>query len=185
MPGGASSGGADSRYRPPAEPFAVLGLPTSASRDEVKAAFRRAALRCHPDIDHSPQAAARFAAIKRAADQILRVRGSSHPGVAGCVNCVPPPHTFPHASKHLKNIPCTLCALCRARGPRALVRRTVAAAAAVVAAVLALPGSNGRRGGPSARIPRCGCVRRRWRAGGSSLWVLSKATSGSLEATLG
>ena len=41
-------------------------------RDEVKAAFRRAARVCHPDIDKSPQAAARFTQVKLAADVLLK-----------------------------------------------------------------------------------------------------------------
>lgn len=53
------------------DPFATLGLPLTASKDEVKHAFRRLALRCHPDVDPSPQAAQRFGDIKRAADMIL------------------------------------------------------------------------------------------------------------------
>lgn len=54
------------------DPFEVLGLPPTASREEVKGAFRRLALKCHPDVDPSPQAAARFTEVKRAADSILK-----------------------------------------------------------------------------------------------------------------
>lgn len=54
------------------DPFEVLGLPSSASRDDVKRAFRQLALRCHPDVDGSPQAAARFSEVKTAADAILK-----------------------------------------------------------------------------------------------------------------
>jgi molecular chaperone DnaJ len=54
------------------DPFATLGLPSTASKDEVKQAFRRLALRCHPDVDPTPQAAQRFGDIKRAADMILK-----------------------------------------------------------------------------------------------------------------
>ncbi|KAI7843048.1 hypothetical protein COHA_003222 [Chlorella ohadii] len=61
------------------DPFSVLGLPSTASREEVKAAFRRLALKVHPDVDPSPQAAARFTEIKRAADVLLK--GNHHPAV--------------------------------------------------------------------------------------------------------
>lgn len=54
------------------DPFEVLGLPPTASKADVKAAFRRLALRCHPDVDPSPQAATRFTEVKRAADAILK-----------------------------------------------------------------------------------------------------------------
>lgn len=46
------------------DPFEVLGLPPTASREEVKGAFRRLALKCHPDVDPSPQAAARFTEVR-------------------------------------------------------------------------------------------------------------------------
>ena len=63
---------------PYTDPWAVLGLPPNASREEVKAAFRKAALETHPDADPSPRAAARFADIKAAADVLLK-------GVSSCV----------------------------------------------------------------------------------------------------
>lgn len=52
-------------------------------RDEVKAAFRRAARVCHPDIDKSPQAAARFTQVKLAADVLLK--GVRAAGVCVCL----------------------------------------------------------------------------------------------------
>lgn len=57
---------------PYTDPWTVLGVHRGASRDEVKAAFRRAALVCHPDVDKSPSAAARFADVKTAADMLLK-----------------------------------------------------------------------------------------------------------------
>ncbi|PRW60703.1 Pleiotropic drug resistance 1 [Chlorella sorokiniana] len=54
------------------DPLSVLGLPPTASREDVKAAFRRLALKVHPDVDPSPQAAARFREIKRATDMLLK-----------------------------------------------------------------------------------------------------------------
>lgn len=38
--------------------FAHLGLPASAGSDEVKAAFRRMARECHPDVSNLPKAEA-------------------------------------------------------------------------------------------------------------------------------
>lgn len=64
------------------DPFGVLGLPSTASKDDVKAAFRRLALKVHPDVDPSPQAAARFREVKRAADVLLKgVRNTCWLGV--------------------------------------------------------------------------------------------------------
>ncbi|PSC69400.1 Pleiotropic drug resistance 1 [Micractinium conductrix] len=72
-----------SSTRPYTDPFEVLGLPPSASNEEVKRAFRALALRCHPDVDRSPQAAARFTAIKRATDTILKGHHPAAPAGPG------------------------------------------------------------------------------------------------------
>lgn len=53
------------------DPFAVLGVQPGASRDEVQAAYRRAAKRWHPDRDPSPAAALRMAEVN-AAWELLR-----------------------------------------------------------------------------------------------------------------
>ena len=55
----------------PIDPHATLGVTPGASADEVKAAFRRAALVHHPD--HGGEAAA-FILIKRAYDRLMRKR---------------------------------------------------------------------------------------------------------------
>lgn len=55
-----------------ADPFITLGLPRTASKHDVKQAFRRLALQCHPDVDPSPLAAQRFSDVKRAADVLLK-----------------------------------------------------------------------------------------------------------------
>lgn len=73
---------------PYTDPHAVLGVHQGASRDEVKAAFRRAALACHPDVDSSPTAAARFAQVKTAADVLLKgVRALAGPAARCWVAC--------------------------------------------------------------------------------------------------
>lgn len=70
--------------RPYTNPFGVLGLPPTASREEVKSAFRRLALKCHPDVDPSPQAAARFTEVRpvcceaRWAYKAADVRSTAH-----------------------------------------------------------------------------------------------------------
>lgn len=50
---------------PPADPHVVLGVPRSASRDEVVAAFRRLAKQHHPDLFAAQDAAAQAAAHRR------------------------------------------------------------------------------------------------------------------------
>jgi DnaJ domain len=50
------------------DPFAVLGVQPGASREEVQAAYRRAAKRWHPDRDGSPAAARRMAEVNAAWD---------------------------------------------------------------------------------------------------------------------
>lgn len=53
------------------DPYAVLGLQRGADKAEIKAAFRQLAMRLHPDKDPSPQAAAEYFKVKKAADRLL------------------------------------------------------------------------------------------------------------------
>ena len=103
-------GNADVTHSPPiqmghsslpyTDPWSVLGLPPNASRDEVKAAFRRAALATHPDVDPSPQAAARFADVKAAADVLLK--GVS---VCACIDCAVDGASWRHLPRMLSPRP--------------------------------------------------------------------------------
>ena len=58
--GGSGSGGARR------SPYVVLGVDPSADRKAVKQAFRKVALKVHPDVNPSPDAAARFQEAKDA-----------------------------------------------------------------------------------------------------------------------
>mmetsp|Transcript_8061 Transcript_8061/g.15099 ORF Transcript_8061/g.15099 Transcript_8061/m.15099 type:complete len:346 (+) Transcript_8061:63-1100(+) len=54
------------------DPFLVLGLKADASQREVESAFRRRALRCHPDRHpEDPTAKARFERLSRAKEALL------------------------------------------------------------------------------------------------------------------
>jgi hypothetical protein len=58
----------------PLNPHDVLGLARGASRREIKQAFRALSLRYHPDRNDEPGAAARFAELGAAAEQLLNMK---------------------------------------------------------------------------------------------------------------
>ncbi|CAE7484172.1 dnaJ, partial [Symbiodinium pilosum] len=60
------------------QPWDVLGIPESAGKDEIKLAYRRLALKYHPDVDKSEMATARFQEIQVAYKKMLS--GSRSPG---------------------------------------------------------------------------------------------------------
>lgn len=65
-------------HRPKAgDHYSILGLTRTATGAEVKRAYREMAKRCHPDVDPSPQATARFLAVHAAyttlSDPLLRI----------------------------------------------------------------------------------------------------------------
>ena len=62
----------------PLDPHDVLGLAPGVTRREVKRAFRALSLRYHPDRNREPGAAARFAELSRAAEQLLQLKQPLH-----------------------------------------------------------------------------------------------------------
>jgi hypothetical protein len=72
-----------------AEAFKELGLTESASDAEIRSAYRKLALKHHPDVD--PTGAARMAAINAAHDRLTRDAKEPDPTVA------PPPEQDPFA----------------------------------------------------------------------------------------
>lgn len=48
------------------DPYDVLGISPDADEDQIRVAYRRLALRWHPDVNREPGAADRFGAIQRA-----------------------------------------------------------------------------------------------------------------------
>jgi len=57
-------------------PYDVLGVPRDADEETIRAAFRKAAKACHPDVNDGDEAAARlFKQIAAARDAILKDRG--------------------------------------------------------------------------------------------------------------
>ena len=56
-PGGAGPGG---------DLYALLNVPPTATKKEIKAAYKKAALKFHPDVNKAPDAAERFNEVKQA-----------------------------------------------------------------------------------------------------------------------
>jgi hypothetical protein len=54
--------------------YAVLGLPTTASKDEVRRKYRKLVLLWHPDRNSSPEAHGKFIAITEAYDVLMGER---------------------------------------------------------------------------------------------------------------
>jgi curved DNA-binding protein CbpA len=52
------------------DPFEILGVGPDATKTELRKAFRKKALKTHPDVNDSPQAAAEFAKIQGAYDSL-------------------------------------------------------------------------------------------------------------------
>lgn len=65
--------------------YAQLGLAPGASRADIIRAYRQLARRLHPDVAADPAAAARFAALAQAYQQLL----SSAPQPAGHGSAIP------------------------------------------------------------------------------------------------
>lgn len=57
-------------------PFAVLGLQPTATPDEVKAAYRAAARRVHPDVGGDEET---FRALRRASDEAMAYASGARP----------------------------------------------------------------------------------------------------------
>eukprot|EP00747_Dinoflagellata_sp_TGD_P060124 gnl/TRDRNA2_/TRDRNA2_151886_c0_seq1.p1 gnl/TRDRNA2_/TRDRNA2_151886_c0~~gnl/TRDRNA2_/TRDRNA2_151886_c0_seq1.p1 ORF type:complete len:197 (+),score=27.72 gnl/TRDRNA2_/TRDRNA2_151886_c0_seq1:78-668(+) len=55
--------------------YAVLGLPKGATKDQIKAAYRKKALRMHPDVDQTPGSEERFLRLKEASHRLLEGGG--------------------------------------------------------------------------------------------------------------
>ncbi len=52
------------------DPHRVLGIPKNATPDQIRTAYRRLARAVHPDVSKAPDAAARFAALAAAYEQL-------------------------------------------------------------------------------------------------------------------
>ena len=66
------------------DPYKVLGIPSSASDDEVKKAYRKLSRRYHPDANlnnpNKDQAEEKFKEVQQAYDQIMKERTGGYSG---------------------------------------------------------------------------------------------------------
>ena len=61
-------------YDPQKDAYAILGVHPEASRDEIEAAYRQAALTWHPDKSPAPDAGERFQEVLQAAKTLRNAR---------------------------------------------------------------------------------------------------------------
>ncbi len=176
----------------PGDLYDVLGVPGTASEEEIRHAFRALAKRYHPDVNPgSPDAARRFVEVRNAAETLLdfrrrasydesRTPGSpARPTATAPKPPPPPPSTARAASTPPRVAPETV-----SQGPGGLLGRAVRAVASV--AVLTAVGywviwdvgpSTGQRNEPT---PPNGAVV--WKAAGFGLadgWGINLAGDGA------
>ena len=58
------------------DPYSVLGVSRTASKSEVKKAYRKKALQLHPDVNEAPDAREKFIECKNAYQEIIGNRKS-------------------------------------------------------------------------------------------------------------
>ena len=59
------------------DPYEILGIPRTASLDQVKKAYRKKALKLHPDVNKAPDARDKFMECKNAYQDIMDAASSS------------------------------------------------------------------------------------------------------------
>lgn len=78
----------------PQQAFEVMGLGQNATKADLKAAYRRLASKCHPDLNpHNPHATAQFQRLSAANDVLKKLLPESAAPEAA-------PHKTPHSPAH-------------------------------------------------------------------------------------
>jgi len=72
--------------------YEILGVSRDATPDEIRAAYRRLAKQCHPDINQDPDANERFIAIQQAYETLIDPDARARYDIALQGGAGPAPH---------------------------------------------------------------------------------------------
>jgi len=62
-------------------PYAILGIPQNASKEEIKKAYKQLSKQYHPDVNSSPDAEDKFKEINKAYEMLTKYQPQPRPSI--------------------------------------------------------------------------------------------------------